>query len=58
MSVIPGRTGPSTTTKNLHLAILSFCVNLNIHTSNCLIFDYMYVLVLLFLWNAGPLLLT
>ena len=34
-------------TKNLHLAILSLCLNLTVHTPKCSIIDWFYVLTLL-----------
>ena len=44
MSDISNNAGLSTrTTKNLHVAIISLCLILTVHTPNCLILDSLYV---------------
>ena len=48
--------GPSPgTTKNLHLMILSLCLNLTLHTPNCSVPDCLYdfSMMELFLWQWG-----
>ena len=59
ISGIPSSTGPSTgTTKNLHLAVLSLCLSLSVHTPKCLILDLLYVFRVteLLLWHVRLLL--
>ena len=41
---IPSSAGPSlVTTKNLHLAVLSLCLNHTVHAPNCLLSNWLYV---------------
>ena len=43
MSGIPSSAGPSQDiTKNLHLAVLSLCLNLTVHSPNCLICNWLF----------------
>ena len=44
MSGIPRSAGPSPgTTKNVHLAFLSLCLNLTVYTLNCLVSNVPYI---------------